>query len=342
MLTQNQINEIREELDNCARPIFLYDDDQDGLCSFLLLYRYKREGKGMIIKTTPKIDERFIEKVNNYQPDKIFILDIAMVEQEFIDGVKAPVVWIDHHEPLKRSKVKYYNPRLNGKMVPTTYMCYKITGNSLWIAMIGCVADWHIPDFADEFKEKFPDLLDKPFKAPGDIIYKTRLGKLIQMFSFLLKGKSEDVNNSIKILTRIEGPYDILEPKTPEGKFLCKRCEKIHKRFEPLQKEISEAFANSKEKLIVFKYAEDRTSFTSELSNEMIYLHPEKIVLVAREKNEEMKCSLRSAKIVLPPLINKAMAGLNGYGGGHEHACGINISKYNFEEFVERLRKAVE
>ena len=54
MLTQNQINEIREELDNCARPIFLYDDDQDGLCSFLLLYRYKREGKGMIIKTTPK------------------------------------------------------------------------------------------------------------------------------------------------------------------------------------------------------------------------------------------------------------------------------------------------
>src|SRR3989338_88023 len=342
MLTQNQINEIREELDNCARPIFLYDDDQDGLCSFLLLYRYKREGKGMIIKTTPKIDERFIEKVNNYQPDKIFILDIAMVEQEFIDGVKAPVVWIDHHEPLKRSKVKYYNPRLNGKMVPTTYMCYKITGNSLWIAMIGCVADWHIPDFADEFKEKFPDLLDKPFKAPGDIIYKTKLGKLIQMFSFLLKGKTEDVHKSIKILTRIENPWDILEPKTPEGKFLYKRYEKIHKRFEPLQKEISEAFADSKENLVVFKYSEDKTSFTSELSNEMIYLHPEKIILVAREKNEEMKCSLRSAKIVLPPLINKAMAGLNGYGGGAEHARGVSRSKYNFDEFVERLRKAVE
>ena len=342
MLTQTQITEIREELDNCARPLFLYDDDQDGLCSFLLLYRYKREGRGFIIKTTPKIDEKFIEKVNTLQPDKIFILDIAMVEQEFIDGVKAPVVWIDHHEPLNRSKVNYYNPRLNGKMVPTTYMCYKIAEKDLWIAMIGCVADWHIPDFADEFRKEFPDLLDKPFKAPGDIIYKTKLGKLIQMFSFLLKGKTEDVHKSIKILTRIENPWDILEPKTPEGKFLYKRYENIHKRFEPLQKEISEAFANSKEKLVVFKYSEDKTSFTSELSNEMIYLHPEKIILVAREKNEEMKCSLRSAKIVLPPLINKAMAGLNGYGGGHEHACGISISKYNFDEFVERLRRAVE
>lgn len=342
MFTQNQINEIREELDNCARPLFLYDDDQDGMCSFLLLYRYKREGSGFIVKTTPKIDEKFVEKVNNYQPDKIFILDIAMVEQEFIDGVKAPVIWIDHHEPLKRSKVKYYNPRLNGKMVPTTYMCYKITEKDPWIAMIGCVADWHIPDFADEFKEEFPDLLDKPFKVPGDITYKTRLGKLIQMFSFFLKGKSEDVNKSIKILTRIEDPYDILEPKTPEGKFLYKRYEKAYKGFEPLQKQIKETFGKSKDKLVVFTYSEDQTSFTSELSNEMIYLHPEKIILVAREKNEEMKCSLRSSKIVLPPLINKAMAGLNGYGGGHEHACGINISKYHFEEFVERLTKAVE
>ena len=70
----------------------------------------------------------------------------------------------------------------------------------------------------------------------------------------------------------------------------------------------------------------------------MVYLYPDKIILVAREKNEEMKCSIRSAKIVLPPLVNKALAGLNGFGGGHEHACGINVSKYNFEEFLERLR----
>lgn len=339
MLTQTQINEIREELDNCARPLFMFDDDQDGICSFLLLYKYKKEGKGFIVKTTPKIDGKFIDKINNYQADKIFILDIAMVEQEFIDGVKAPVVWIDHHEPLKRSKVKYYNSRLNGKMVPTTYMCHQIAGDNLWIAMVGCVADWHIPDFAHEFKENYPDLLDQPYNVVGDIIYKSKLGDLIRMFSFLLKGKTEDVTKSIKILTRIDDPYEILEPKTPEGKFLYKRYEKINKLFEPMREEVKDTLKKSKDKLAVFIYKDDKMSFTSELSNEMIYIYPERIILIAREKNEEMKCSLRSGKIELPALVHKAMAGLNGFGGGHEHACGINISKYNFEEFVERLRR---
>ena len=54
-----------------------------------------------------------------------------------------------------------------------------------------------------------------------------------------------------------------------------------------------------------------------------------------------MKCSLRSSEIILPPLIDKALAGLGGYGGGHEHACGLNVKKEDFEEFVSRLRKMI-
>ena len=51
-----------------------------------------------------------------------------------------------------------------------------------------------------------------------------------------------------------------------------------------------------------------------------------------------MKCSIRSSNIILPPLVEKALVGLNGYGGGHEHACGFNIKTADFEEFVRRLR----
>ena len=59
------------------------------------------------------------------------------------------------------------------------------------------------------------------------------------------------------------------------------------------------------------------------------------------EKNDEMKCSLRSSKIILPILIEKALVGLEGYGGGHEHACGLNIKSHHFEEFVRRFREMI-
>jgi len=68
---------------------------------------------GVIVKTTPNIDKKFIRKVEEYSPDKIFILDIALVEQDFIDSMKTKIIWIDHHTPIKRyGNVKYYNPRI--------------------------------------------------------------------------------------------------------------------------------------------------------------------------------------------------------------------------------------
>ena len=100
-LSKNQIHQIRESLDSCKNPLFFFDDDQDGLCSFLQLYRYKGEGKGIIVKTTPKLGALFARKVEEYHPDKIFILDLAAVEQEFLDGIKVPVIWTTTALPMR-------------------------------------------------------------------------------------------------------------------------------------------------------------------------------------------------------------------------------------------------
>lgn len=338
MLTKQQLQEIRDNLDSCKNPLFFFDDDQDGLSSFLLLYRYKKEGNGFIVKTTPKIDEQFVRHVANYNADKVFILDIAVVEQEFIDNAKVPVVWIDHHNPLERYNVKYFNPRINGDSVPTTYMCYNITRQDLWIAMVGCIADWHIPEFIKDFRKQYPDLIDTDYKVVGDIIYNTKLGKLIRIISFILKGKKEDVSKSIRVMARVGSPYEILNQETAQGRFLYKRYEHMSSRYEPLMKELSQQIKKINDKLVVFKYKDDNTSFTSDLSNEAIYRFPNKIILVAREKEGEMKCSIRSNSKILPPLIDKAMAGLKGFGGGHEYACGLNIDVQDFDEFVRRFR----
>lgn len=343
-LSSNQIKQIREHLDDCKNPLFFFDDDQDGLCSFLQLYRYKNEGKGIIVKTTPKIGSVFVAKVEEYNPDKIFILDLAVVEQEFLDEMKVPVIWIDHHGPFERNNVKYFNPRILNQEdnQPTSYMCHQVVENtlkaSLWIATIGCVADWFIPTFINDFKKEFPDLIEKPYKMPGDILYDSKLGHLVRIFSFVLKGKTDDVMKSIKVLTRIESPYEILNKESAQGRFIYKRYEQANKIYEPLLKDVLKTAQKTKDKLVIFNYKDDKTSFTSDLSNEAIYRFPSKIILIAREKNDEMKCSLRSSKTILPALIERALAGLDGYGGGHENACGLNIKTRDFDEFVQRFK----
>ena len=40
------------------------------------------------IKSIPKLDEKFLNKVEDYQPDKIFVTDIAIVDQDFVDKAK--------------------------------------------------------------------------------------------------------------------------------------------------------------------------------------------------------------------------------------------------------------
>ncbi len=342
-LSQNQIQQIREHLDSCKNPLFFFDDDQDGLCSLLQFYRYKKEGHGVIVKVTPKIGTAFLRHVQQYNPDKIFILDIAIVEQEFIDESKVPIVWIDHHGPFERHNVKYFNPRISKweDNHPTSFMCYQVVQQDLWLATIGCIADWFIPPFLNQFMEKYPDLIDKPYKNPGDIIYKTKFGKLIRIFSFILKGKTSGVMRCVKVLTRIKSPYEILNQESSQGSFIYKQYEKVNKMYEPLLDDMLKAAEKIKDNFIIFTYKDDQSSFTTDLSNEAIYRYPDKIVLIGRERNDEMKCSLRSSKTILPPLIEKALTGLDGFGGGHEHACGLNVKTADFEEFLRRLKEMV-
>lgn len=336
MLTDDQIKEIRTELDGCRNPLFFFHDDPDGLCSFLLLYGYKKEGSGFIVKSVPKMDEKFLKKVQEYTPDKIFIADIAVVDQKFIDNANAPVVWIDHHEPLKRHKVKYFNPRVNdkGANVPATLICYKVADDNLWIAMTGCVGDWVTPYFYDEFKEKYPDLVDGD-KDPGSILFTTKIGRLARVLSFILKGKTSDVMKCIKIMTRIKTPYEILNQETSQGKFIYKRYEKINQQYSSLLEQALKK--ESDDPILIFTYEEDKMSFTGDLSNELHFRMPDKLVIVGRKKNDEIRMSLRS-KSLLPPMLEKALQGLEGYGGGHEHACGACVKKDDFELFVKRIR----
>jgi single-stranded DNA-specific DHH superfamily exonuclease len=343
MLTSKQITFIREELALSKNPLFLFDDDPDGLCSFLILYKLHKEGHGIIVKMLPKITAFFMRKVHEYNPDKIFILDMPIVEQDFINQAKRPIFWIDHHQPLERQKVHYFNPRLTKPdiYIPTTRMAYQISQaqEDLWLAMVGCLADYHLPDFKLEFIKKYPDLM----KKTSDIeqaVFDEPIGRLIRIFSFLLKGKTSDVNKCIKIFTRIKSPYEILNRETPQGKFIYKRFEKINQKYLPLLEKARKI--KPKGELIIFTYTEQSWSFTSELAGELLHLHPDKVVIVARKKSGEMKCSFRSKKIPISIILEKALIGIEGYGGGHEFACGGNIKEHDWQQLLTNFEREID
>src|SRR3989344_37695 len=96
------------------------------------------------------------------------------------------------------------------------------------------------------------------------------------------------------------------------------------------------------DKILVYTYTDKESSYTKEVSNELLYKFPNKIIVVGREKGGELKMSLRSKGIVIRPLVEAALQGVEGYGGGHEHACGACIKMKDVPLFLDQLRKGVE
>ncbi|MFH0751996.1 MAG: DHH family phosphoesterase [archaeon] len=341
MIPEAEIKEIRQLLHQSERPLFLYDDDPDGVTSYLLLKRYCRKGRGIVVKSSPIIDQRYVKKINEINPDQVFILDKPIVEQEFIDATDVPIVWIDHHSPVERENIKYFNPMKNDNKDnrPTSYWCYKVTQQDKWIAACGILGDWQIPDFLEDLIKEYPGLIGH-ITDPGEALYTTELGKLIRIIGSVLKGSTTEVNRAVSILTRLNNPYEILNETTSRGKYLYKKYLAIQ---EPYQKLLKKARSKvKKDKLLLFTYPSTKLSLTGELSNELLYLYPDKVILIGREKEDRVIMSIRSQKGKLPKIVKKSMEGLDGYGGGHENACGGSVSKNDFKIFIERFKKEVK
>ena len=340
MLTKKEIKLVREELVTAKNPLFFHDGDGDGLAAFLLLYRMHREGKSISLTSTSYLGKMFLRKVWELNPDKVFILDIPVVEQDFLNEVRRPVFWIDHHPPLERYNVKYLNPRFKDPdaYIPTSRMAYQISGNEsdLWIATAGCLADYYMPDFIDKFIKKYPQYLPKK-KDLSTTVFKSPVSKLVKLFFFLQKGPQSEVRKSIKVLSRIHHPDEIFKQETNQGKFLYKRFVQINKMYESLLKEAKKCVTRSK--LLLFNYTEEKWSFTANLSNELSALYSKKYIIIARRKSGEMKCSLRGKNV--QSVLEKSLVNIEGRGGGHPDACGAVIKERDWDRFLVAFKEEI-
>jgi single-stranded DNA-specific DHH superfamily exonuclease len=346
MLTKKQVEEIREHLNRAQNPLFFFDNDQDGLCSFLLLQRYLGRGKGVPIKSFPELIPEYFRKIKELDADYVFILDKPVVSDgffEMIEQINVPVVWIDHHQIDKEdipSFVNYYNPLFNKDKTnePVTVLCYQITGKKedVWIAVIGSISDGFLPEFYSDFKKKYPELTIKSEK-PYDIFYKSQIGRIAKLFGAGLKDRTTNVINMLKFLMKVKTPFEVLEETNKNFT--------MHSRFNQIssheQKLLRKAIAIGKKhrELLFFQYG-GNLSISAELANELMYLFPDKIIVVAYLKGIKVNISMRGKNVM--KLLSKSIEGLEGAsGGGHENAVGGQIKIEDLEKFRENLENLI-
>jgi hypothetical protein len=345
-IPDEKIQEFRAALQASARPLFFFDGDADGLTSYVQLYRFKGEGKGIMVSGRPQLTAEFARKYEEYQPDAIFILDLAQLSQEFIDHIQAPMYWLDHHDPAHPElhlpkRMHYYNPRLwddsDGR--PTSFWAYRIAQKDIWIALAGVVSDYHFDaEMAATFRQTYPHLLPAHIKDQGQALFDSPLGTLVRVLNFNLKGPVSTAMTSVKILTRIEHPDEILQEESPRGRYLFRRYQRVLGAYEKLYKAAESAVAA--DEFLVFLYNHDLYSLSGELANELKYRHQDKIVIIGRKHDGKVMMSLRSEREEIVGALKEALEGLDGYGGGHPKACGAVVSQAHFDEFLAKFKKA--
>jgi single-stranded DNA-specific DHH superfamily exonuclease len=351
MLTKNQVKEIKEHLEKAQNPLFLFDNDQDGLCSFLLLQKFIKRGKGFPVKVSPELTKDYFRKVKELNADYIFILDQPEVSKEFFKEVEEnniPLVWIDHHEieNIHIPKfVNYYNPIYNEDQKekkekfsePTTYLCYQINQQEedLWIGVAGCTADNFVPDFYKKFKENYPELSIDSTKA-FEIFYKSEIGKISRIIGFGLKDRVSNVVQMMKMLYNAKNPYDILN-ESKENKILLSKFKEVDKKFDKI---LSKAKKQSSGRLIFFKYQGDM-SMSADISNKLFFLFPEKTIVVVYLGGPKANISVRGENA--RDLILKAIKPLEGStGGGHPNAAGAQINKDHINELEKNIKNLLK
>lgn len=335
MLTSQQLEQIKEHLERAQNPLFLFDNDVDGLCSYIILKKHIGRGKGFPIKTFPAIAESTIRKVEEFNSDYVFVLDHSIISDEFLNELEMkniPLVIIDHHKlevDNLKDRAEVFNSYPSGE--PTTYLCYNVfkDKSDRELTLVGCTADIFKPDFAKEYSKEKPLLYNSEIDT-FDILFKTEIGKIARMINAGLRDSTTNVVKLMKHLEKINSIEELL--------YETKDTQNLHYKFNKINEYIKKTIKKAKliqDKIIILEYSGE-SSISSEIANELLFKYRKKFILTAFRKPEAYNISVRgkNAKKILLKAIEDIE---NAAGGGHEEACGGRIPLDSWEEFRKKL-----
>lgn len=339
MISDEKLQELKEQLETSQNPLFFFDNDVDGLCAFLILRRALDRGRGIPIKSYPDLNSQYLRKIDELNPDAVIILDKAEVSKDFIEGAiekNTKVIWIDHHKTDTPKeiieKTYYYNSLPEAE--PTTYIAHSVwkRKNDEWIALTGCTGDVYKPDFADSFAEDYPEIFNSNIPT-FDALHSTEIGKISRMLNFGLMDTTTNVVKLLKYLFTCNSPYDLLE-ENQYTKDFHKRYRELNEFYQTQIKK-AEAESNKDSPTIIFTYS-GKTSMSSQIANGIYYKNQDKLIIVGFKREEKVNISIRGKRAL--EITKRALEDIpDSTGGGHAEATGAMVPIDSWEKFRSNI-----
>ncbi len=321
------------------KGLIIYDDDNDGVCSAVIMEGCLRKRGFKVKAIASSIGEsdllRKIEVAKLF--DFVVYLDLALVEKkkviEELKKLNKPVMIIDHHIPPKRipNFLTYINPRLikASYYQPTSYVVYKLCNNKKleWVAALGTISDFGLKDCRDLLK-KYTKVEKK------ENIFRTKIWKYANL-----------LYSSISVFGAKKA-YELLKKSKSLEDFAKKREVKKAKRIfdNELKKAVKSVEDNGEfYRKVVFGEVEESVRAIRGVVALLLAKKYRKITVIYTKKKHGYVVSIRKhkQKVNLKELASKASKGI-GSGGGHEAAAGAFIKLEKMEIFKRRILKFLE
>ena len=154
-----------------------------------------------------------------------------------------------------------------------------------------------------------------------------------------MSGLKDSTSNIVKLqnfLISAKGPEEVFEESGKNYDFRKKHKE-IEKKYNSL---LGIAKENIEGNLLFFEYGGD-LSISSELSNRLSYLYPEKYIVISFNKGNVSNLSLRGKNVraVLLKVLKKFE---DATGGGHRDAVGAKIKTEDLGEFKDLFKEEIK
>lgn len=361
LLEGREVERILAFIDSVSlkdRIAVLHHHDSDGLCAAAIVFKAieRIRGKKPELRLNQghsevELKDYTVKALKENKINKLFIVDLAVSETDkSVENLEkvlgfSSIAVIDHHVKHRElsPEIIYVNAYELTDLAwkyPASKMCYDLFSRRTdlsdvdWIACVGILGDvsykeWK--EFVDKALEKGGcERKEGVYESClGDIHYiltaleKTDLGRLGEMFDYLLEAKSPR-DPMPAALVEIRRKYD-------EG---------IRAAAEEMRSKMVE-LANGR---ILYYFFKPDSAQGSVLSNKISFSEPEKLVVTVEDLGgESLKVHARNQglQIKTNELLSRVCGELGGAGGGHIPASGGTIPKGREKEFRKRLVELV-
>jgi len=345
-----------KKLTHKDEPLIIFHNDTDGICSCVLMNKFLQKRirkKADIISQPMPPQKNLMSKIKMCLPTKIMFLDLAIDQKRrFVKRLEnfCDILIIDHHpvtNDMNSERTVHFNPRLKNKDIyqSASYLVYKICSRFpefekkklLWVAAVGAIGDYDLSGSSDlikEAKKEYPEIIKK---TDDKSLRESLFGQIAEIIT-AAKACNIPPEEIAKIIYESKSCEEVLNNQT------------LINAYKQVQAEIEKLIIDAKSKFdpnkkIFFYEIKSKFSLRAVVATRLSEMWPDKIVIVWQKVRNKIRVAGRnqSRKFDVGNLLKSALTpGMKASFGGHPAASGGIIDEKDWDEFRERLIRAVE